>query len=100
MDPQPACTRCLAPDLKWRTSTGRGTIASYTVVWRAPLPSFAVPYAPAIVNMAEGFTLLTNVVDARVGELAVGVDVEIRFVEIEPDFFLPAVTPVPTTRHD
>ncbi len=93
MDPQPACPRCLGSELEWRVSSGRGTVSSFTVVWRAPLPAFQVPYAPAIVEMAEGFTLLTNVINCEVDQLKVGLPVEAVFVDIEQDVSLIYVQP-------
>ncbi len=93
MDPQPACTRCLTQDLEWRVSAGVGAVASYTIVWRPPLPRFEVPYAPAIVRVDEGFDLLTNIVGCTVGEVEVGMRVSVRFVDRGDDVWLPYFAP-------
>ena len=93
MDPQPACTRCLRQELEWRDSSGTGHIVSYTVVWRPPLPQLEVPYAPAIVALDEGFELLTNIVGCSVGELAVGLAVQVAFGEPVDGVALPYFTP-------
>ena len=95
MDPRPACRRCMGP-LDWQTSTGIGTITSYTIVWRPPVPSFTVPYAPAIVELDEGFELLTNIVGCQTTELAVGLQVRATFHEVEPGRSLPYFSPMVT----
>jgi len=83
MDPQPACPQCLVQSLAWRISEGLGEIESYSVVWRAPLPRLEVPYAPAIVRLDEGYSMLTNITGCQVGDLAVGKRVTVHFAEID-----------------
>ena len=41
---------------------GRGSLYSWTVVWRPPDPSFRVPYAPAVIRLDEGFWMLSAVI--------------------------------------
>jgi hypothetical protein len=73
------CRRCLGPDLEWATSTGTGRLYSWTVVWRPVTPVFPAPYAPVIVDVAEGFQMVSNVVDAAVEELAADLPVTVVF---------------------
>ena len=47
--PALVCGQCLGRSLTWTRSSGRGTLYSWTVVWRPQHPTFHVPYAPAIV---------------------------------------------------
>src|SRR5215831_9992067 len=53
--PAVACRSCLEPALKWERSTGIGSLYTWTVVWRPQSDRFRVPYAPAMVDMAEGY---------------------------------------------
>jgi uncharacterized OB-fold protein len=75
--PRPYCPDCLSDALTWTEMSGRGRVYTYTVVRRAMHPAFQpdVPYVFAIVELAEGPRLPTNVIgcapeDVRV-EMAV-----------------------------
>lgn len=92
--PQPACTRCLSGDLEWVRSSGRGTVYSYTVVWRPQQPAFDVPYTVAIVDMEEGWKTLTNIIDCPVEDVRVGMAVEVEFVAMSDEITLPMFRPV------
>ncbi len=88
MNPAPACSGCFGRELDWETSAGRGRIYSYTVVWRPQTPDFEVPYAPAIVELDEGFALMSAVVGCEVEDLAVGMSVQAVFVEMSEEITL------------
>ncbi|SEP20115.1 Zn-ribbon domain-containing OB-fold protein [Trujillonella endophytica] len=94
--PAEHCRECLAADLVWAVSSGRGTVYSWTVVHRPATPAFEVPYAPAIVDVAEGFQLLTNLVDVAPEEIAAGMPVAVRFVAVPGDLTLPYFAPAPS----
>jgi uncharacterized OB-fold protein len=79
--PAVICSGCWSRALSWERSEGLGVVYSWTVVWRPPVPTFVVPYAPAIVTMAEGWELLTNVIG--VDHDAVHVDQAVR-IEMHP----------------
>ena len=91
--PQPLCTRCQADALEWAESTGRGTVYSYTVVHRPPRPAFAVPYVVAIVELEEGWHMLTNLVDCRAEDVRVGMPVEVTFRRMSDAITLPCFRP-------
>lgn len=91
--PQPVCTRCHTDALDWVTSTGRGTVYSYTVVHRPPRPAFAVPYVVAIVELEEGWHMLTNLVECRPEDARVGMPVEVAFRAMSDAITLPYFRP-------
>ena len=66
-------------------SSRQGTLLSFTVVHRAPLPVFqaSAPYVIAMVDMAEGFRLMANVKDGASQALRIDQPVRIGFVEVE-----------------
>ncbi|MEQ8731924.1 Zn-ribbon domain-containing OB-fold protein [Roseitalea porphyridii] len=78
--PRPFCTSCRSNRLTWGPTSGRATVASFTVVHRAPVPAFreAVPYVLALVDLPEGPRLMTNVVDCDPQDVRIGQAV--RFV--------------------
>jgi hypothetical protein len=93
-DPAILCRKCGSRDLTWERSAGLGTVYSWTVVWRPQQPSFVVPYAPAIVDMDEGYQILANVVGCDVGDLAVGQRVAVEFHPVSEGYALPYFRPV------
>jgi uncharacterized protein len=93
--PQPACTRCLSPDIEERECTGRGALYSYTIVWRPQNPAFQVPYIVAIVELDEGWHLVTNLLNCEPEEVEVGMPVTVRFTSVSDDITLPYFVPDP-----
>jgi uncharacterized OB-fold protein len=93
-DPAILCRKCGSRDLAWERSAGLGTVYSWTVVWRPQQPSFVVPYAPAIVEMDEGYQILANVVGCDVADLAVGQRVAVEFHPVSEGYALPYFRPV------
>lgn len=91
--PQPACTRCFGTDLEWVVVEGRGTVYSYTVVHRPQRPQFKVPYIVAIVEFAEGFHLMTNLIGIEPERVRIGMKVEVEFVEKSETITLPYFRP-------
>lgn len=59
------CPACLEPDPAWERASGKGTLVSWVVYHTAYHPAFEarLPYNVALVQLAEGPRLLTNIVD-------------------------------------
>jgi len=93
-DPPLLCRWCGSRDLSWEQSAGNGTVYSWTVVWRPQQPSFVVPYAPAIVDIDEGYQMLANVVGCDVEDLAVGMRVAVEFHPVSDGVVIPYFRPV------
>jgi uncharacterized OB-fold protein len=90
--PQYLCTHCGSEDWKYQGSDGLGTVASYTVVHRAPDPRFETPYVVALVDLEnEGWSLMTNIVGVDGEEVEIGMPVEVSWTRFE-DRVLPAFT--------
>lgn len=62
--PRALCTACGGTDLDWSSASGDGVVVSHTTVHRAPHPAFTPPYVVALVRLAEGPVLLTDLADA------------------------------------
>jgi uncharacterized OB-fold protein len=92
--PQPLCSACQSDALEWVESPGRGRVYSYTVVHRPPRPAFQAPYVVAIVEMDEGWHMLTNLVDCDPESVAVGMPVEVAFRRMSDEITLPFFRPV------
>jgi uncharacterized OB-fold protein len=92
-DPAGACRVCLSPDLDWVRSEGKGTVYSWTVIWRPQTPAFEVPYAVAIVDMAEGYQMLTSLIDCDTDDIRLGLPVEVAFRRLSDEITLPYFRP-------
>lgn len=86
------CRWCLSAELAWRPSVGKGEVYSFAVVHRAVTPAFHAPYAPAIVTVAEGYQMLSNIIGLSPSQLRIGLPVVVRFEQVSPDLWLPYFT--------
>ncbi|MGO8859993.1 MAG: Zn-ribbon domain-containing OB-fold protein [Acidimicrobiales bacterium] len=77
--PALVCAHCGSQELGWVPSTGRGTVYSWTIVWRPQTPEFTVPYVPIIVDLEEGWQMLSNLVGCEHDAVHVGQPVEVVF---------------------
>ncbi len=87
--PAYVCSNCLSPDLTWEVSSGAGAIYSYTTVWRPQSPEFEVPYVPAIIDVAEGWQMLSSIIGCAVDAVAVGLPVQVEFQPLPGGMLLP-----------
>ena len=72
--PRAQCPNCWKPNATLVEASGRGKIYSFTVMRRV-----VQPYAVAYVTLAEGPTMLSNIVDCDLDRLAIGQDVTVTF---------------------
>jgi len=87
------CSQCYASDIAWEISAGRGTLYSWTIVWRPQHPTFIVPYAPAIVGLEEGPRVLSAIVDCEPEDLAENMPLEVVYYPISEAITLPYFRP-------
>jgi uncharacterized protein len=93
--PRPFCPSCWSEDVEWQEASGRGTVYTYSIVYRndlAPFDSWG-EYVPAIVQLEEGPRLMTKLVDCPPDELAVGMPVEVTFRELTNEWAAPDFRP-------
>ena len=87
--PRTLCPHCFSAETAWQEAKGEGTIYSYSVVRRgAP-----VPYAIAYVTLAEGVTMMTNIVDCDLDTVRIGQRVRVVFKPSEGGPPVPMFTP-------
>jgi uncharacterized protein len=85
--PRPICPFCFSPETHWTEASGRGRIYSFSVMRRAE-----VPYAIGYVTLAEGPTMLTNLVNCNFDGLAIGREVRLVFTPSEGGPMVPTFT--------
>ncbi|MFI5507677.1 Zn-ribbon domain-containing OB-fold protein [Mycobacterium sp. NPDC051804] len=92
-NPAPLCTKCHCRKLQWTDSRGLGVVYSWTVAYRPLSPAFTEIYAPAIIDVEEGYQMVSNVIGCSVDDLAVGMTVRVEFHpvgEITLPYFRPS----------
>jgi hypothetical protein len=88
------CRFCLSSEIEWQVGTGHGTLYSYTIVWRPVTPDFTTPYVPAIVDLDEGYSMMTNLIGLDTDEIAVDMRVVVHFETLAGDLTLPYFRPL------
>jgi uncharacterized protein len=76
--PRAICPFCASDKMQWCDASGKGTIYTYSVMRRVK-----EPYVIAHVTLAEGPTMLTNIVDCDFDKLRIGQSVAVVFKETE-----------------
>ncbi len=91
--PRPMCPQCRS--LEWGTieASGRGTVYSFVMPHHPPLPWFPDPYIVALVELAEGTRLVTNLVDVAPEAVSIGMPVAVRFETFDDGLVLPLFAP-------
>ncbi|MFC9845799.1 Zn-ribbon domain-containing OB-fold protein [Streptomyces sp. NPDC060223] len=79
--PREFCPHCWSEDVRWEPASGRATLYTWSVVHRNDLPPFGerVPYVAAVVDLAEGPRMMTEVVECAEGALRVGMELGVTF---------------------
>jgi len=85
--PRPTCPHCGGLELAWEQASGRGTVHTFSIARRPTHPKFTadVPYVVAIVELAEGPHVTTNIIGCDPEDVRIGMDVELTFDEIGDD---------------
>jgi len=91
--PRPLCPACSSRNVKVFAATGLGKLLSYVINHR-PHPSSGGPYAIAVVELDEGPTLMSNIVDCEQTPEALVLDMplEVTF-EDNGDIAIPLFRP-------
>ena len=93
--PAPVCPECSSFEHTWKPVSGRGTVYTFSVVHRPPSPAFAddLPYVYAVVELAEGPMMSTNIVGVAPEEVRIGMPVVVTYDEVTPEVTLPKFRP-------
>ncbi|WP_261567337.1 Zn-ribbon domain-containing OB-fold protein [Frankia gtarii] len=91
--PSGNCRSCLGGDLQWVASSGHAVLYSWTVVWRPVTKAFEAPYVPAIVDVDEGFQMLTNLVGLELEDIVAAMPLQVTFHRVDGALTLPYFMP-------
>jgi hypothetical protein len=88
--PRAVCRVC-GDDPEWEQASGRGTVHTYTVIRQNHARPFRdeLPYVVAMVDLVEGVRMMGNITGCAPDEVYIGMPVEVRMVQAEPDVGVP-----------
>jgi uncharacterized protein len=86
--PRVLCPSCGANDLAWEASVGRGIVYATTAVYRRE----GDPYNVALIDLEEGFRMMSRVEDVPAEGVEVGARVTLR-IDREGDDPVPVFVP-------
>ncbi|MES2482492.1 MAG: MaoC family dehydratase N-terminal domain-containing protein [Pseudomonadota bacterium] len=91
--PTAACAHCGA--LGWDTvqSRGLGTLFSYTVIDAPVVPPFKPGHVVGLVELEEGVRVVAELVGLARDEVAIGMPLEVAFLQCDPQLVLPVFRP-------
>lgn len=94
--PRIICTACMGNSLEWTRSSGRGRVLTFTICRRAVSAAYAddVPYVIALVQLEEGPTMMSNIVECDPESVATGMLVEVIFEQRSEEITIPQFRPV------
>jgi uncharacterized OB-fold protein len=95
--PLQACPQCGSEEMRPAPVSGKGTIYSYSIMHQVGNPGFEkeLPYAVVIVELAEqkGLYTVSNLRDCPIGQIRIGMPVEVLFEDVTPEVTLPQFRP-------
>lgn len=87
--PRDICPHCLSSDTVWQDATGTGTVYAFST-----MGSGEAAYTLAFVTLAEGVTMMTNLVDCDPATVRIGDKVKVVFQPSQGGHAVPMFTPV------
>lgn len=90
------CPKCRSKNIKWIAISGRGTVYSFTIVHHAAHEAVvdSVPYLVALVSLAEGPRIVSNILNCQFNDVKIGMQVNLTFQEISKGVLLPQFEPI------
>ncbi|MFI1283242.1 bifunctional MaoC family dehydratase N-terminal/OB-fold nucleic acid binding domain-containing protein [Streptomyces sp. NPDC020858] len=109
----PGCNACASPDWDTVEASGAGTVFSYVVMHHPPFPAFTAhdrsdrsgssdrsggsdrsadaggPYAVALVELAEGVRMISNITGVPYDKVRIGLPVQLEFLRVDDELELP-----------
>jgi uncharacterized OB-fold protein len=89
--PRPFCLKCESDQIDWQEVSGRGTVYTFTINYRAPNAAMKerLPYAVALIDLEEGVRMMANIVNSDFADIAIGSAVKVVFEKISDHITLP-----------
>jgi uncharacterized protein len=86
--PQPMCRECRSLDWATVEASGRGTVYSFVMPHQPRFPFFEYPYIVALIELAEGVRIVSNLIGIDPGDVTAGMEVEVHFQNFDDGLVL------------
>jgi hypothetical protein len=86
----------MGDELRWVTVSGAGEVLSFTIVRHAVSEAYRpeVPYVVALIQLVEGPTMMSNVVECDPESVVVGMPVSVLFEDWSDQISIPKFRPL------
>jgi uncharacterized protein len=93
--PRLVCPRCLGSAVEWRETSGTATVYACSIHWKPGTgrTDDDGPYVVALVDLAEGARMMTNVVGCPPTDVTVGMSVVLAWEPLSDGRHLPVFRP-------
>ena len=92
--PRIMCSSCGGGNLEWQPSSGKGIVASFTVVQRGITTDYPAPYVVALIDLEEGPRMMSSLTGVAAEQVRVGAAVEVTFTDWSEDIAVPEFRPI------
>lgn len=90
--PRDHCLDDLSVKPEWEQVSGHGTLFTYSIIHRGR-SRLAAPYVCALVELAEGPLMLSQLHGVAFDEITIGMDLSVAFMEVDASTSLPVFRP-------
>lgn len=90
--PRPMCPICHSFEVNWISTSGKGHLFSWTVVWHTTLSGYQgeIPYVVALIELDDApARLIGHIINYPIEELKMGLPLKVVFKKITDDIVLP-----------
>ncbi|HLZ69333.1 MAG TPA: Zn-ribbon domain-containing OB-fold protein [Dehalococcoidia bacterium] len=89
------CDVCWSTDTAWVQASGKGAVYTFGIMHQLYHPGFKdeIPYNVAVIELAEGPRMYSNLVGVANDQIRVGMPVEVTFERISDEISLPKFRP-------
>ena len=91
--PGPLCPSCRSTARGYVVASGEGTVFSYVVHHRPPVPGRETPFVVAVVELPEGVRIVGNIVDCPPDEVGIGMSLRATYRSMDDELTLPMWAP-------
>ncbi|MEV0346480.1 bifunctional MaoC family dehydratase N-terminal/OB-fold nucleic acid binding domain-containing protein [Nonomuraea sp. NPDC050680] len=91
--PGPICPACRSTNRTHTVASGHGTVYSYVVHHRPPVPGRETPFVVAVVELPEGVRIVGNIVDCPTDAVSIGMSLRVTYRALDDELVLPMWAP-------
>jgi uncharacterized OB-fold protein len=91
--PRPACPACQSLEIEVAELSGDGEVYSYALLRHPRSPRFRYPVIAALVDLAEGVRVVSNLVGIEPADVRIGLPVAAEFEPCEGGLAVPVFRP-------